>query len=549
MQKLRKLSLAMTAAWAFAPTAWSQSSCSPFAVSGTNTHDDVSLSAAFDGAHFVVALEGGSAPHYAGVRRIDTLGQLVGGLATLAFDAHEPRLASGGGQTLVAAIDRASGPDHDVSAQILGPGGAFGPVLPISRAGGKETVLGVGSDGTDFLVVYEREVSPATEQGVVRGRVVSAAGVVGPELAISSGLGDHARNDVAFDGSNYLVVWTDDLFDSEVRGRFISSAGVLGAEFAIDSSPAVSDESVTLAFDGANYLVVFGDEFGAPQGWDLYARPVSPAGAVGGLITLSTELHHQALQHVVFDGANFLVSWTDLRNDANDDFVCDTGEGTCIDVLGRRVSPAGALVGGEVLLGFGPGSQFLSPLAAGAGKVLSAWADGDVASGGDVWARLIDSSGCPVVEPYCFGDGTGLACPCANTGASGHGCANSVFASGALLASSGTPSVAADTFVLLGSAMPNSTAVYFQGTAQNEVVLDDGFGCVGGSIIRLGTKTNAGNASSYPQAGNLAISVRGAIPAAGATRYYQCFYRNAAAAFCPPATSNRTNGLAATWIP
>jgi len=47
----------------------------------------------------------------------------------------------------------------------------------------------------------------------------------------------------------------------------------------------------------------------------------------------------------------------------------------------------------------------------------------------------------------------------------------------------------------------------------------------------------------------LLISVRGALPAAGATRYYQVFYRNAAPAFCPPGTANYTNGVAIVWTP
>ena len=45
------------------------------------------------------------------------------------------------------------------------------------------------------------------------------------------------------------------------------------------------------------------------------------------------------------------------------------------------------------------------------------------------------------------------------------------------------------------------------------------------------------------------VSVRGAVPQVGGKRYYQCFYRNAASAFCPPATSNRTNGVAIPWAP
>ncbi|MBK7878217.1 MAG: hypothetical protein IPJ77_21385 [Planctomycetes bacterium] len=98
--------------------------------------------------------------------------------------------------------------------------------------------------------------------------------------------------------------------------------------------------------------------------------------------------------------------------------------------------------------------------------------------------------------------------------------------------------------------MTGSFVTFFQGGSQlPPTIIDDGLGCVGGPIIRLGTKTTASNASSFPQLGDPLISVRGAIPPAGGVRYYQCFYRNAAAAFCPPATSNRTNGVIVTWVP
>ncbi|MEQ1728806.1 MAG: hypothetical protein ABL982_10525, partial [Vicinamibacterales bacterium] len=40
----------------------------------------------------------------------------------------------------------------------------------------------------------------------------------------------------------------------------------------------------------------------------------------------------------------------------------------------------------------------------------------------------------PAGVPYCFGDGTGTACPCGNAGAAGNGCASSINANGANLA-------------------------------------------------------------------------------------------------------------------
>ncbi len=151
---------------------------------------------------------------------------------------------------------------------------------------------------------------------------------------------------------------------------------------------------------------------------------------------------------------------------------------------------------------------------------------------------------------YCFGDGSSGACPCANNGAAGNGCANSAFAAGANLSASGNASVAADSVTLNANNLTGSIAIFFQGaTSTAATVIDDGLGCVGGPIVRLGSKPVPANSSSYPQGGDPSVSVRGSVPAAGGTFFYQCFYRNAVVAFCPPATSNRTNGVQITWAP
>ncbi|MBK7876734.1 MAG: FG-GAP repeat protein [Planctomycetes bacterium] len=160
--------------------------------------------------------------------------------------------------------------------------------------------------------------------------------------------------------------------------------------------------------------------------------------------------------------------------------------------------------------------------------------------------------------PYCFGDGTGTACPCGNFGAAGRGCANSVNANGAVLTVTGWPSIANDTLVLHGAGMPNSaspSAIYLQGTLQDNggagSVIQDGLRCVTGVIVRLGTRPNAGNQSQYPDVGNQVISIRGGLAPLPMpqTRHYQVFYRNAATAFCPPGTANWTNGLSIVWGP
>jgi hypothetical protein len=153
---------------------------------------------------------------------------------------------------------------------------------------------------------------------------------------------------------------------------------------------------------------------------------------------------------------------------------------------------------------------------------------------------------------YCFGDGSGTSCPCGNNSSpfQNAGCLSSLGSPGQLVAT-GVSSVSADTLSLSGSGMPDSSALYFQGTAKVAAgvgaVFGDGLRCAGGTVIRLGIETNAGGASHYPGAGDALVSVRGGN-AAGNVRTYQAWYRNAAA-FCSAETFNLTNGWRLAWSP
>ena len=129
--------------------------------------------------------------------------------------------------------------------------------------------------------------------------------------------------------------------------------------------------------------------------------------------------------------------------------------------------------------------------------------------------------GCEEVgRDYCFGDGSGTSCPCGNASAPGAraGCTNSFGLAGALRGS-GQTSLANDTLVLTGSAMPNAAAQYFQGTTVTNggagVVMGDGLRCAGGAVVRLATKTNVAGTSHYPAAGDASIAAAGGVSSAG----------------------------------
>jgi len=118
----------------------------------------------------------------------------------------------------------------------------------------------------------------------------------------------------------------------------------------------------------------------------------------------------------------------------------------------------------------------------------------------------ISTPNCSGFAVICTGDGSGTACPCANTGGPGQGCANST-GSGGTLSGTGTASVAADSVVITTSGTPGTaTVVFFQGVNQDNggagIALFDGLRCTSGTIVRLGVKASVGGSASYPQAGD-----------------------------------------------
>lgn len=153
---------------------------------------------------------------------------------------------------------------------------------------------------------------------------------------------------------------------------------------------------------------------------------------------------------------------------------------------------------------------------------------------------------------FCFGDGSWTPCPCGNSGADGHGCATSFNGAGAHLTAAGMPSIASDTLVLQASGMSAALATIAQGSGMHTlfsaIPQGDGLSCLSGSLIRIRMAIATGGNLQYPNAGELPISIRGAISSPGSQRYDHVVYRNAAA-FCTSGTSNITNAVAVTWRP
>jgi len=158
--------------------------------------------------------------------------------------------------------------------------------------------------------------------------------------------------------------------------------------------------------------------------------------------------------------------------------------------------------------------------------------------------------------PMCFGDGSlATPCPCANFGAAGHGCQNSSLTGGAILGCDGT--TVPDTVVLFAAGeRPSALTIFLQGTQTLTagVVFGDGLRCASGTLKRLYVKNASGGAASAPAPGEPSITARSAALgdpiAPGTRRYYQTYYRDSNAVFCPPPqgnTFNSSNAVKIVW--
>jgi len=156
--------------------------------------------------------------------------------------------------------------------------------------------------------------------------------------------------------------------------------------------------------------------------------------------------------------------------------------------------------------------------------------------------------------PQCFGDGSGAACPCLNSGTTAHGCQNSAGTGGALLTASGATTP--DTVVLHASGeLPTSLTIFLQGNATiTPTTYGDGLRCAGGILKRLYTNVASGGAISRPGTGDLSITARSAALGdtiqPGERRYYQVYFRDGNPGFCPSPMGNSfniSNAVKVTW--
>ena len=210
--------------------------------------------------------------------------------------------------------------------------------IAVCKGLGYQWEVSIAFDGTNYLVVWEDERNYSTVYQDIYGARISPSGLVlDPDGFLITGSADKEQAPaVSFDGTNYLVVW-DRVTGTQqnIYGARVNPSGTVldNPGFQI-SNYTTYQWNPEVAFDGTNYLVVWEDKRNG--NWDIYCTKVSPNAVVSYPpgIAISTATQNQQHISMCFGGGNFFITWNDLRNTAYPNYK----------IYGCRVDPAGSVM-------------------------------------------------------------------------------------------------------------------------------------------------------------------------------------------------------------
>ena len=356
----------------------------------TSAGEELSRSAAFDGTNYLVGIQGDEAADYnITAQLVSQSGALVGSRISTSRTGGAPLVAFDGTNYLMVWADDATYPHDIIYGQLISKAGATveSPFVIGTPSGEYGSPVGVVFDGSNYFVAWN--TADGGDAVDLYGQFISPSGsLLGSPVAITTAIYQQRDAALAFDGTNILVVWADGrrrihngpcpvgygYYPTDIYGQFVTKSGegsagsLFGSNFIINENSYPSDNPLNIAFDGTNYLVVWMDEVimgtTCPDyeeiggQWDLFGQLIDKSGSkVGSVISVSTASGQQFAPSIAFDGTNYLVSWTDMRNDANGNWTCDAEEGTCSDIYGQFVSKSGALLGSEFIINNDEGNQ------------------------------------------------------------------------------------------------------------------------------------------------------------------------------------------------
>jgi len=271
------------------------------------------------------------------------------------------------------------------TAVVLDPAG-----IGVATASSSQEYPAVAFDGTNYMVVWKDNRANGVYD-VYGSRVSTSGSVIDPSgIIISNAANDQTNIDIAYDGTNYFVVWQDDR-DFVTSGRNIYGCRVTTNGNLLDASgiaiSVVSDtqQYPAMVFGSDNYFLVWQDHRNnATSKRDIFGGRVDTTGLVidSSGILLSISANNQQYPVVAFDGTNYLAVWMDSRNTYT----------TNNDIYGIRINSSGKQIDTAFVISKAINSQNMPAIAYGSGYYFVAWEDSR--NGGvDIYGTRISPAG------------------------------------------------------------------------------------------------------------------------------------------------------------
>ncbi|UCD20229.1 MAG: hypothetical protein JSU64_03575, partial [candidate division WOR-3 bacterium] len=158
---------------------------------------------------------------------------------------------------------------------------------------------------TKFFVVWVYYSQPFA----VRGRFVNCDGTLGDTVRIATTADEGIRTSVCFDGTNFLVVWTQ--YPDLLMAQLVSTDGnLIGGQINIATGVDIGG-SGSLCFDGTRYMVVYSVRNG--DNYEVWGRQYETSGnPTGPPFLVSDPANSSHDSYIVAGTTNYLNVWTDM---------------------------------------------------------------------------------------------------------------------------------------------------------------------------------------------------------------------------------------------
>jgi hypothetical protein len=192
-----------------------------------------------------------------------------------------------------------------------------------------------------FLIVVILSARQSTERNSSNLFQMGNAFLLDTTIMYTQARGNQSLPSIAYDGTNYLVVWQDsrchpqhDVYCARVdsQGSILDPAGIHIATVTYDNMQYYCEGTPAVAYNGTEYIVVYQHRRNSAD-TDIYGTRVTTSGVIldPDGIPISTSVGYQRFPSVAATGTDFLVVWEDHRS------------GTP-DIYGARVNEAGIVL-------------------------------------------------------------------------------------------------------------------------------------------------------------------------------------------------------------